>query len=452
MTPPREAWLLTDLFMGDQGKGTTVDYLARLRGAHTVVRFNGGAQAAHHVVGPDGQMHRFQQFGSATLVPGVATHLTRFMVLSPWNMLEEEERLARLGVTDAFKRTTISENALVITPWHEIANRMRERARGVGRHGSCGAGVGETVKDSLELDPSLIVRVRDLVGDAIALREKFLRVQAYKLEQLRAEGVLAKCTHLRDAVHDIDDLFYPSVVDEYLCLLAPFLERARIVPDAYLGEILARPGTVIFEPAQGVLIDEWRGFHPYTTWSTCTLDNADALLEEHGYAGEVHRLGIVRAYGTRHGAGPFVTEDAGLSVRVPDAHNGQDGWQGVFRVGWFDAVAVRYAIACIGKLDGLIVTCLDRLKDEAEWKICTAYDTGRDIQLGPFKDLEYQEALTRRLFEAVPRYGVSTRASTQEERVAEHVAAIERELGLHVWITSHGPTANDKRLTAHFGL
>lgn len=475
MTPINEAWLLADAFMGDQGKGKSVEGIVRWflrthsRKIHTVIRFNGGAQAAHHVVTPDGRFHRCQQFGSATMVPGVATHLTRFMVLSPWNMLVEEERLQRIGVTDAFERTTISEDALVITPWHEIANRMRERARGEGRHGSCGAGVGETVKDSLELDDSLVVRVRDL-RDLATLREKFLRIQAYKLEQLRGEEVLAKCTHLRDAVHDIDDLFYQSVVDEYLGLLAPFLERARIVPDAYLGKILARSGGVVFEPAQGVLIDEWRGFHPYTTWSTCTLDNANALLEEHGYTGEVHRLGIVRAYGTRHGAGPFVTEDAGLAERIPDLHNGKDSWQGAFRVGWFDAVAVRYAIACIGKLDGLIVTCLDRLENEPEWLVCTRYDLSEvgdrgtyfaiggdggatDIRLGPFKDLAYQERLTARMFQATPVYDVSTRAATQEERIAEHIAFLEEELGLPVWMVSTGMTHEDNRfIEPHWGL
>lgn len=470
----RAAWLLDDLFYGDQGKGKTVATIVRHlreqcgaeRWAHTVIRFNGGPQTAHHTVLPDGRWHRFQQFGSAMLTPGIATHLTRFMILSPWSMLAEEKRLQALGVTDAFERTTISQDALVITPFQEIANRMRERARGAARHGSCGAGVGETVKDSLELADELVVRVRDL-ADLDALREKLRRIQTYKLEQLRTEGVIQACAHMREAARDMDDLFFPRVVDEYLFMLTPFLARARIVPEAYLGEILARPGAVIFEPAQGVLLDEWRGFHPYTTWSTCTLDNAETLLREHGYDGTVRRLGIVRAYGTRHGAGPFVTEDAGLTVRIPDAHNGLDGWQGAFRVGWFDAVAVRYAIACTSKLDGLVVTCLDRLAEESEWAICTAYDvsegadvgetfaidgdgTATDIRLGAHKDLAYQERLMNNLLHARPVYDVSTRAATQPERIAEHLARIEEELGLPVWMYSEGPTCNDKTLTSHW--
>lgn len=369
-------------------------------------------------------------------------------------MIEEEARLQAIGVTDAFERTTISEDALVITPFHEIANRMRERARGTARHGSCGVGFGETVKDSLDLDESLVVRVRDL-RDAEGLRQKFLRIQARKLDQLRKEGVLQVCSHMREAVQDIDDLFYPRVVEEYLFMLKPFLERARIVPDSYLGEILSRPGHVILEPAQGVLLDEWRGFDPYTTWSTCTLDNAETLLSEHDYDGKIRRLGIVRAYGTRHGAGPFVTEDAELSRRLPETHNENGEWQGSFRIGWFDAVAVRYAIRCVEtgsgkKLDGLIVTCLDRLEDEPKWRICVRYDSMTDIPLGPFKDLEHQARLTERMFASKPVYEVSTRAATQEERVSEHVAAIERAIGLNVWITSHGPARDDKRLTSHW--
>jgi adenylosuccinate synthase len=429
---------------GDAGKGLFVDALARRTGAHTVIRFNGGLQAAHHVTLPDGRVHRFEQFGSATLVPGVETFLSRFIAVSPWSLIEENERLQKLGITDALDRTRISENALVVTPFHAAANRLREYARGLGQHGSCGLGFGETVKDSLELDEPLVVRARDLL-DATTLGRKLRDIQTHKYEQMKGEGIFRACASNRSAIHDIDDLFFYRVVEEYMAMLRLFLSRIRIVPDSTLGEILSRPGHVIFEPAQGVLLDEWRGFHPYTTWSTCTLDNAWTLLDEHNYDGAVRRIGIVRAYATRHGAGPFVTRDAGLTHRIPDTHNGHDGWQGAF----------RYAIDCVNadkpedrRLEGVAVTCLDRLAEEPEWRICTRYEDTTNIPLGPFKDLEYQARLAEQMSQAKPVYEISTTAATQEQRVAEHLSAIEQATGLKVLYTSQGPTHEHMRFNA----
>lgn len=114
----QHAFLTVDLGFGDAGKGSVVDYLVRRHDAHTVVRYNGGAQAGHRVVtpGPTPQEHVFAQFGSGTLA-GAATHLTRFMLLDPLAMLAEEAHLAALGIGDAFDRTTIDAQALVLTPF-----------------------------------------------------------------------------------------------------------------------------------------------------------------------------------------------------------------------------------------------------------------------------------------------------------------------------------------------
>src|ERR1051325_6458376 len=142
------AHIVVDLTFGDAGKGTITDLLARTRPVHTVIRFNGGAQAGHNVIAPDGRHHTFSQFGSAPLVPGVRTHLSRHMILNPLSMLVEERKLAAIGVADAFERTTISAEALVITPFQRAVNRLREMSRGEGRHGSCGMGIGETAMDA----------------------------------------------------------------------------------------------------------------------------------------------------------------------------------------------------------------------------------------------------------------------------------------------------------------
>ncbi|HET8846443.1 MAG TPA: adenylosuccinate synthetase, partial [Ktedonobacteraceae bacterium] len=144
------AIFITDLGFGDAGKGTITDFLARRFSAHTVVRYNGGPQAAHNVVCPDGRHHTFSQFSSGMFLPGTRTLLSRFMLINPLNMLKESRHLNAYGISDALQRVQIDRRALVITPFQRAMNRLREIARADSRHGSCGEGVGECMADSLQ--------------------------------------------------------------------------------------------------------------------------------------------------------------------------------------------------------------------------------------------------------------------------------------------------------------
>src|SRR6476659_8022754 len=147
MSWERRAIILGGLGYGDEGKGTWTDFLARTEPVHTVVRFNGGAQAGHNVVTPDGRHHTFAQFGSGTFVRGVSTHLSRFMLLNPMRLLHEADQIRALGVSDALAPLTIDRLAPVTTPFPVPATRLRELARGDARQGSCGMGIGETMSD-----------------------------------------------------------------------------------------------------------------------------------------------------------------------------------------------------------------------------------------------------------------------------------------------------------------
>ncbi|HET7487437.1 MAG TPA: adenylosuccinate synthetase [Acidimicrobiales bacterium] len=411
--------IVVDLSYGDAGKGTVVDWLcARPAGwpVQAVVRFNGGAQAAHHVVTADGRHHAFAQFGSGTFTPGVVTHLSRFMLVEPLALAAEARHLAALGVPDALDRITVDRRALLTTPYHRAANRAREVARGAGRHGSCGIGIGETMAYAIDHPADAPV-----AGDGQApgvLRGKLRRL----LDHLSAQLDLGDVPPVE------------AVVDAYRA----FAERVPLVDGAELDRLL-RAGPVVFEGAQGVLLDEWRGFHPHTTWSTTTFDNAETLLAEAGRAGDAYRLGVVRTYTTRHGAGPFVTEDAGLTAALPDGHNGRHDWQGDFRVGHFDAVAHRYAVEVCGRVDGLAVTHLDRAARHPELLVCDAYEVGgslvRRLEPGPFRDLGYQEALTGRLLDARP---------VCRPPAGDWPAVIGDALGVPAAAGSWGPTAGDK--------
>lgn len=388
-----KAVIVADLGFGDSGKGTMTDYLVRQLDARLVVRFNGGAQAGHTVVAPDGRKHTFSQFGAGSLVPGVHTHLSRFMVVHPGGLLREAEVLG-CGLDGV----TISPQALVTTPFHVAANHIRERRQ---RHGSCGLGVGETVADSLAF-PEDAIRFCDLASPSL-LRRKLLRLQSRKWSELGPDPVLESRT----------------VIEEWMALVGSL--RVATAEDVFRE-------TVVFEGAQGVLLDEWRGFHPHTTWSTCTFDNALSLLQ--GYPGEVVRLGVLRSYMTRHGNGPLPTE---VDLGLEESDNVHGPWQGAFRTGWADAVLGRYALACCGGVDGLAITHLDRARPD--WLMCSAY-RGGELKPGPFQDLEYQQILTRVLQGCEPVY--------QPFELESYVAALGAPLMFESW----GPTCAEKRIAS----
>ena len=440
-------YVIVDLGFGDAGKGTMVDAIARRCSTPPlVVRYNGGAQAGHNVHTSDGRHHTFSQFGSATLVPGSCTLLSEHMVIHPPALEAENEGLASIGVKNALQRLMIDARALVITPYQQAMNRLREVARGASRHGTCGLGVGETVGDALD-DAANAVRAADL-QDPATLRRKLARIRERKRSQLAPlvpalmeAPIGTRNTRLYDIAIIMDNLVAIERVAETYEEIGRSL---RVIDEADVARQIRASKHVIFEGAQGVLLDEWYGFHPHTTWSTTTTKNADALIEQSGRAGEVRRVGVVRAYATRHGQGPFPSYSEPLTAKLREVANVDDGWQGRFRSGWFDVPLARYALAASPGVDALAVTCLDRLAAIPEWSFCVEHrvDFGRH-RLGPLVakpgDLEYQESLTRDLERCTPKL---ERAPNDAQ---EYVQALVGHLGLPVAVTSFGPTAEDKR-------
>ncbi|GAA0653933.1 hypothetical protein GCM10010193_00050 [Kitasatospora atroaurantiaca] len=422
--------IVCDLGFGDAGKGTVVDRLCRgpygpgrARPVHAVVRHNGGAQAAHNVVTDDGRHHTFAQFGSGTFA-GVPTHLSRFMLVDPLALAAEARHLAALGVPDPLALLTVDRRALLTTPFHAAANRLREQRRGQARHGSCGLGIGETARYALS-HPGDAPTAADCTSPARLLRKlTLLRDRlADQLDTSPGEFPAPPPAHCADAFH-------------------AFAEHIRLTDEAHLPELL-RTGPVVFEGAQGVLLDEWHGFHPYTTWSTTTFANAETLLAEAGAPGSALRLGVLRTYTTRHGPGPLPTESKALAV--PEPHNDTGRWQGAFRLGHFDTVAHRYALTAAGGADALALTHLDAPARHRDLRLCEAYELDgaplHCITTGAVGDLAAQAQLTAALLRARP--GSLTDPGPDPQSWVEQIT---QRLGVPALMESYGPTARHKRL------
>jgi adenylosuccinate synthase len=378
----RRHWIVAGLGYGDEGKGTITDYLCAREEAGLVVRFNGGCQAGHNVITDDDRHHCFSQFGSGMLRPGVRTFLSRFMMVEPLALAAEAEHLTKLGIPDALDRIVVDARALLTTPYHAEANKARERARGMDRHGSCGKGIGETARYATAW-PADAPRAADCLNPALMLS---------KLQLLRS--------HLQSETGPFGEEV-PSP-EELADAYKAFAWRVMLTVPAWLRWELKKH-TAVFEGAQGVLLDEKYGTSPYNTWSATTFANAEQLLAEAGQEGT--RIGVTRTYMTRHGAGPFLSEDETLNL--PEPHNFPDEWQGEVRQGHLDIAALRYALDVCGGADQIALTHVDTAENHPELRI--QFDGAR------------------------------------AENVRNWVAIAEASLGVPVTVASYGPRASDKK-------
>lgn len=430
--------IVVGLSFGDESKGATVDHLCDTQNVSAVVRFSGGPQTLHHVVLPDGRFHGFSQFGSGTL-RGVPTIHTRFSLINPFNMVKEAEHLTDVfGINDPFGNVWFDENCLVITPLHQHVNRAREIARGASRHGSCGQGVGVAQEYAIN-SPGWEVRLGDLIANWGSLRNKLSRMQSH-FEMV--EGVDFKDLNGEDIANDL----WSWAKD-----INPMIMSSALT--ARLIHTLGAHNPLVFEGTQGVLLDEWYGFHPHTTWSTTTFRNAETVLTEAGFTRDQWtRLGLTRAYTTRHGAGPLPGEDETLTAELLEDHNATGTYQGAWRVSPLDEPLLKYAVNVCGGIDEIGVSHLDVIPAHADAStgggIPVIRDHGGPLEEYPAKtedqleNLEIQEVLTEYLF----NLDKSEMLITNEDRETI-LAGLEIALGAPVTLTSTGKTSADRVYT-----
>lgn len=420
------AIITVDLAYGDSGKGTIVDALVRKYRSGLVIRFNGGSQCGHNVVTDDGTHHEFAQFGSGTF-NGAKTLLSKHVLVNPLDMMLEAEALTKKTGHNPLPNMYVDDRTLVTTPYHVALNRIRELSR-TQRHGSCGRGIRETVVYA-DRNPFSAIRVQDLQN---------LHTLKYKLSNMQLKTL---CDAQQYDV-DYDEAF--EVFQQDINSLARQLAEAgamfNILTRHQTKKLILDEPNIIFEAAQGVLLDQHHGFRPHITKSTCTMENAQEVLQEVGFEGQVFELGICRTYMTKHGAGPFPTEDEELTKQRPDVHNHYNDWQQNFRVGYLDLAALKYAVEVNGKIDGLAVTHLDVTRPDGIAEVATSYQRNDASTFRLSKQdgsREQQEKLTREMFRVQ-----CNNIYVKDERVPSLLASA---LNAPVVLTSHGPTSRDKR-------
>lgn len=335
---------------GDEGKGATVDRLVR-GASDVVVRFNGGAQAGHTVVAPDGRRHVFHHVGSGAF-QGAATYLSRHVVSSPMHL---EEELDALRALDVAPRLFADPRGLLTTPYDMLLNQAAELARGDGRHGSCGYGFGETIERATRGPATTLADLDDLAG----LRARLLTIRdGWVPARLAALGVGEPPAAYRRLL--VDD----ALLDAYLEAAAGFREAVTLA-----GPRMLAGRSLVFEGAQGLALDQDRGAFPYVTRSYTGLRNALDIAADIG----LERLDVTyvtRCYATRHGAGPLpgATPQPPV-VRFRDDTNVPNGWQGHLRFAPLDLDALQARVTAdlgdaaatgIAVAPSLAVTCLDQ--------------------------------------------------------------------------------------------
>ncbi len=408
---------------GDEGKGKIVDLLTEQVAA--VVRFQGGHNAGHTLV-INGEKTVLHLIPSGILREGVECLIGNGVVLSPAALLEEMHMLEERGVPVA-ERLRISEAAQLILPYHVALDLAREQARGSSAIGTTGRGIGPAYEDK-------VARRGLRVGDLFH-RERF----AAKLGEVLDFHNFVLKNYFR-----IEPLDFQRILDESMAhadIIAPMVAD---VPRR-LAELRAEGSNVLFEGAQGSLLDIDHGTYPFVTSSNTTAGGASTGTGVGPLALD-YVLGITKAYTTRVGAGPFPTE----LIDEMGEHLARRGHEfgattgRARRCGWFDAVALRRAIQ-LNSISGLCVTKLDVLDGLETLRICVGYRAGElNYDLSP--SAAEALAVCEPVYEEMPGWQSSTVGITDYDALPEeakaYLARIEALVATPIDMISTGPDRN----------
>jgi len=422
---------------GDEGKGKVVDWLTDH--AQGVVRFQGGHNAGHTLV-INGRKTALQLIPSGVMRPGVACYIGNGVVIDPVHLLSEIERLEAIGV-EVRSRLFISESCPLILPFHVEVDRAREALRessGTGKIGTTGKGIGPAYEDKVA---RRALRIQDLKHP-----ERFAQ---------RLRDLLALHNHALGSYLGSQVLEFQPIYDQAMRVAAQLSPMFADVGYA-LHQSHLRGEQLLFEGAQGTLLDIDHGTYPYVTSSNCVAGNAAAGA---GVGPQMlhYRLGITKAYTTRVGSGPFPTElpidDAG-TVGYHLSTVGQE--RGTVtgrarRCGWLDAAALKRSMIING-ISGLCITKLDVLDGLQEIKVCTGYRL--DGQLIDILPLDADDiARCEPVFETFSGWTESSAGLTHWEdlpvKARQYLERVQEMIGVPIDMVSTGPDRDHTIVLRH---
>ncbi len=408
---------------GDEGKGKIVDWLSAR--ADVVVRFQGGHNAGHTLVVGE-QTYKLSLLPSG-IVRGTLSVIGNGVVFDPWHFRDEVARIAGMGVSITPDNLAVSETAPLILPLHRDLDALREDAMGAGKIGTTRRGIGPAYEDKVG---RRALRVIDL-AHLDAIEPQLERLLAHHNALRAGFGVApVDAEQLKAQLADVAPAVLPYI--------QPVWKRLR--------DARARRERILFEGAQGVLLDVDHGTWPFVTSSNVVAGQA-AAGSGMGPDATGYVLGIVKAYTTRVGSGPFPTEqanDVGEQLGVRGREFGTVTGR-KRRCGWFDAVLVRQAIA-VGGITGMALTKLDVLDGFDTVMICTGYRLdGRELDYLPAHPAE--QARVEPIYEAFEGWSESTAGARSwaqlPAQAIKYIRRIEELTECPVALVSTSPERDD---------
>ena len=409
---------------GDEGKGKIVDWLSEQ--ADIVVRFQGGHNAGHTLV-IDGTTYKLSLLPSGVVRPGKLSVIGNGVVLDPHALLGEIAHLKKQGIVVTPDNLRIAENTPLILPLHQELDVVRERASGKGAIGTTGRGIGPAYEDKVG---RRAIRLMDLAD---------LQMLNGKIERLLGHhNALRRGLEMKEIA--------PRVLYDELAAVSPKVLPFMDSVWALLDERRREGKRILFEGAQGALLDIDHGTYPFVTSSNTVAAQA-ATGSGMGPGAIDYVLGICKAYTTRVGAGPFPTEQTNEIGKTL----GERGKEfGVVtgrprRCGWFDAVLVRQAVRTSG-IQGLALTKLDILDGFQEIKVCVAYRLdGREIDYLPAS--EHAQARVEPIYETIAGWREKTAHARSwadlPAQAIKYVRRLEELIGCSAAILSTSPERED---------
>jgi adenylosuccinate synthase len=409
---------------GDEGKGKIVDWLSSR--ADVVVRFQGGHNAGHTLV-IDGVTYKLALLPSGIVRKGKQSIIGNGVVVDPWAFLTEVERIQAQGVEITPENLMIAENANLILPLHGAVDRAMEEARGDKKIGTTGRGIGPSYQDKVARRG---LRICDLEHSDL-VKEKLESTIGYHNALMRGFGW--------------DEINLTEVYDSLMGVADKILPYSGVVWRR-LEEAKQKGEKVLFEGAQGHMLDVDHGTYPYVTSSNIVAAQA-AVGSGVGPKSVGYVLGITKAYTTRVGSGPFPTElfdEIGEKIGTTGREFGTNTGR-KRRCGWFDAVLVRQAIKT-GGIDGIALTKLDVLDGFDELKICVGYELDGE-RIDYFPASQIHQANVKPVYETIPgwkesTYGARSWADVNATAI-KYIRRIEELIEAPVTLLSTSPERDD---------